>query len=157
MPELTIDEALKTKRRPLIFAAILNLIGQGGQFCLTENRKYLEGTLCQNQDFVTAARNAHEREVRIRIITGPSISPTTENQYLFSHLKRAYAFGGANHVARYFMASGTTVDGKPITREQAYETAKSFEREVLGRKRYLIRLGGIVGRILGRVERIKIR
>jgi len=152
----SIDDAFKTRHIPTLFSALLDSAESSSEFNLLENEKYFLETLLNDSAFVEALKKAHERGIKTKVILSPS-SPhshyhyNSQEQILFNELCGSYAYGGLNNVKKYLMLRGTK-DNEPLSERKAYNYAKSFEKEVLGKRRYLIRAKGVLYRFLGKYK-----
>lgn len=153
-PLEVVESALESRKLPKIFAAMLNSAEPDSEFKMVEDGEYFVRTLLNDPDFVEALKKAHEKGVKTKFLVGPypPYIPYSPEKILFNLLCNAYAYGGLESVKKYFMR-GATEDNKPLTEEEAYKLAKSFERDVLGTEKYLLRSKGIADRLLRRVQR----
>ena len=125
-----LDMGLGIPNTSKVFAGMINEAGQGSTVRLIENNDAL-AKHCQDPDFMYAVERARERGVEIKIVMCP-----TEQQYskaLHRELCTAYLSEGLDGVKKY-LKQATTIDDKPISEETAYDMARSFEKDVLGKK-----------------------
>jgi len=156
---MTNDEvyaALQTSHRPTIFAAMINSAEPGATFRMMENSDYLFGTLLKDEGFVDALKRAKEKGVKVQFIT-ETPSPNDirkaflpKEDILLNHLCGVYAYGGVKHVAKYLSLSSTRRDGEPLRDYEANDLARGFVKDVLGRRRYMLRAKGLVSRLFRR-------
>jgi len=79
--------------------------------------------------------------------------PTSQNDVLYNRLCGAYAYGGIKNLTNYLMKSSTKND-KPVSLAGAYEIAKDFEKNVLGKRRYLMRVQGFLYKLFGKYKTV---
>lgn len=141
-----------------VFTAMINSAKPNSEFKLIENGKFLVKNLLKDPNFVEALEKAHERGVKTKILVGPEILPyisPSEEDTLFNHLFGSYAYGGIGNLKNYFKSSSTR-DNQPVTEKEAFELAKSFEKDVIGKRKYLLRTTGFIYRLLGKYETINV-
>jgi hypothetical protein len=149
-------KALNSGKVSKVFTAMINSTEDGGEIKMIENYEFFANNLLKDLDFVMALKDARKRDVDINLLLSP-IDPKSIEKYkrrtLGNHLFGAYEYGGVENVKNYLM-SAIKIDDEPIKEEEAYKLAKSFEEDVMGDKKYLIKTKGLIGRVLGKVEKV---
>lgn len=151
----SLDDALRSAKVSKIFSVMLDKAEPDSEFKLIENGKFFVRNLLKDPDFVESLGKAKERGVKMKVLLVRPHDSYLPQKNLFDLLCGAYAFGGIENIKKYFGTSSTK-DNRPVTEGEAYELAKSFEKDVLGKRKYLLRAKGIIYKILGKYETINL-
>lgn len=143
-----------------VFTGMIDKAEPGSEVKMIENEDFFLTNLLKDPGFVESVRKAGERGVEIKVLLNPTkhvpYLKRTSEQNLFNHLCGAYAYRGIENVKKYLMLSSTK-DDRSLTEEEAYDIAKSFEKDVLGKRKYLLRARGITYKFLGKYETISMK
>lgn len=147
----TVEDVLERRGKrgevniPNLYTAMLNNAGSNAKMVVMERGKFLRERLLQNEGFTEAVKNALERGVKITIF---SDSMLLNNKYredpIINLTYGTYAYGGLENLANCFKQFGAT-------QEKADSMAREFEND-LGMKRYLLKVQGILYKLLGKYE-----